>query len=217
MALQFHHLFNCCQLLNYMLTIKETKEIPEQHYLLLANLLNTAWKDLILTTPEHIKSRFASGNKFLAVYGKPNMMGEEHLTKIYGNIPLEENLPLGLLETIALRTLGNMDLVPKNYKELTNDGFWKNPVEKADTLIMVDVTKIPFGPKEVPELLMTSIKNFLQQSSFEYAWTYTPNIKNIKQWHETFGAIDSHYILPYARPGWKEPAVNFMDYSRLIK
>src|SRR3989344_2427271 len=57
-----------------MLHLKEPKDVPEQHYALLADILNSAWKDLIVTAHEQIKSRFASGNKFFIVYGEPTLV-----------------------------------------------------------------------------------------------------------------------------------------------
>ncbi|OGI64157.1 hypothetical protein A2642_00315 [Candidatus Nomurabacteria bacterium RIFCSPHIGHO2_01_FULL_39_10] len=200
-----------------MLYIKEATDVPKQQYALLAQLLNTAWKELIVTTPEHLESRFASGNKFLIVYGNSAFVDKENLAQEYGIALPNEDIPLGLLETITLRTNGVMDQVPKTYGELTNNGLWKLLVENADTLIMVDATKMPTGPKEVTGLMMNSVKEYLCQTSLEYAWTFTPDIEGVKKWHESFGAKNSHYRIPNARPNWKEPAVNFMDYSHLIK
>ena len=220
-----------------MFYLKEAKDVPEQHYFLLAELLNTAWKDLIVTTPEHLRSRFASGNKFFIAYGEPALVDKEKLASEYGialpelsglsvasKLPEEENkevnkedIPLGLLETIALKTQGVIYRVPRTYAELTNSGFWRPPEEKADTIIMVDVTKIPTVKEDVASFLMGAVKYFLHDSSLWSAWTFTPDIDAVKKWHESFGAKDTRYGFPNARQGWKQPAVNIMDYSHMIK
>ena len=217
-----------------MLHLKEPKDVPEQHYALLADILNSAWKDLIVTAHEQIKFRFASGNKFFIVYGEPALVDKEKLAQEYGialpeesitssegitsesNTP-SENIPLGLLETIAIKTQGVISRVPKTYAELTHAGNWKPPENGADTIIMVDATKLPTAPSSVTEYMMSAVKDFLLNSQFRYAWTFTPDIEAVKKWHQGFGAKDTQYRIPHARQGWKEPGVNCMDYSHLIK
>ncbi len=172
-----------------------------------------AWKELLVSTPKHIRSRLASGNKFFLVYDELSLTERERLEREHGLTFPEEEVPLALLETIALRTQGVIYRVPRTYAELTNHGLWKPPAENADTFIMVDVTKIPGASNRVTELLMTTVKEHLRESSFWYAWTFTPDIDAVKRWHESFGARDTQYRISNARQGWKVPAVNLMDYS----
>ncbi|MBI2666022.1 hypothetical protein HYX13_00255 [Candidatus Woesearchaeota archaeon] len=203
------------------LKIKTGKDIPAEDNLLLTLIVNSAWKELIETDQEMMGKRLNSGNLFLAAY---DLATDDDL--IYGVEkgifpPTTTPIPVGLLETIAIKTHGFYENVPKDYFSLTQNGLWQEVPKDADTLIMVDVTGLPTrtGKKSKGEVktIITHAKNLLSELPYRHVWTFTPDIEAVRKWHESMGAIDTQYKIPCARPGWKVPAVNLMDYSHLIK
>ncbi len=188
----------------------------------LAYILNSTWKSQFEATGEIMKKRINSGSLFVFMYGQPTDEEKE----IYEDIcktKLEQNyeIPLGVLETIAIKTEGNLFKVPYNYDNLTNYGNWKSPEKNSDTLVLVDITVLDTrkgkkGNGEAKTIVKYALENLIS-TPFEYVLTYTPKIKPVISWHEKLGAINTRQLVVQARPNFVEPDVCIMNYTKRLE
>ncbi|MFC1686909.1 hypothetical protein ACFL0E_00960, partial [Nanoarchaeota archaeon] len=185
----------------------------------LAHILNSTWSSQVKTTGEIMEKRLTSGSRFTIGTSSPR---EEEI-KLYEEVCQDkpgEEIPVGILETIALKTDGHLRYIPRTYEELTDCGLWKPPEEDADTLILVDVTVLESrrgkkGNGEAKKLINIALDS-LVKTQFEYVWTYTPNIESVKKWHESLGAINTQLIILGARDKFSTPDVCVMNYSKKL-
>ncbi len=178
------------------LEMRLVHEIPPEHYGILAAIVNNAWGWLFEATPEIIERRLKSGHPFVAAYA------QKQPNEQIGGVDLGpyEKIPIVVLETIALRTEGNFENVPKDYFILTNSGLWlpedQNPngnyfappsdelwhsgSEDPDTIMMVDLTGTPSRrrvTREVSELIGYTKKLFSSGTNAQLP--FDPNIPHI--------------------------------------
>ena len=188
----------------------------------LAYILNSTWGSQFEATGEIMKKRINSGSLFVFAYGLPTEE-EKKLYEEVCEIKLKANkeIPLGLLETITLRTEGDYGCVPR-YEILTNYGEWSEPVKDADTLIMVDLTVLKTrrgkkGQGEAKKIINFTLEQLAKADAYQYVWTFTPKIEKVQKWHESLGARNTRHIILEARNRFKEPRVCLMDYSQKLR
>lgn len=198
------------------------KYYSKENLSFLAHILNSAWGSQFEATGEIMKERINSGSLFVFSYGLPTEEEKELYECVCKtNLLPEREIPLGLLETIALRTDGDYSHI-KNYNELTNKGRWRKPEQDADTLILVDITVLETrrgkkGKGEAKTIVNFALDKLARNNVFRFIWTYTPNIKKIQKWHESLGADNTNHIIANARPNFIEPDVCLMSYTRKLE
>ena len=186
---------------------------------LLAAMLNSNWGPNIIATPEIMRGRFATGNLFVFAFDHANEEDQRFISKTYGlHVAREEIIPVGLLETIAIRTSGDYSAVPRSYDLLTDSGRWRAPAHDADTLIMVDVTTLTTrrgknGKGEAKKIVNFTKKLVEGNENYGHVWTFTPLIPEVKKWHMGLGARDTEHVIANARPGYRFSDVNLMVYK----
>lgn len=191
----------------------------KQTFDFLAYILNSTWGSQFEATGEIMEKRFASGSRFVIGTSSPR----EEEKKLYEEVCQEKpgkEIPIGILETIALKTNGQLRSIQRTYEDLTNHGLWRQPEEDADTLILVDVTVLESrrgkkGKGEAKKLINIALDS-LVRTQFKYVWTYTPNIEKVKKWHESLGAINTQMVVLGARDKFIEPDVCVMNYSKKL-
>lgn len=191
-------------------------EVPREHDVILTSMLNNAWGSGIAVS-DTMRSRLESGQLFVLAYDYPTDSDREYLGRELGIVLGCEKIPVGILETIDLKTGGDYSAVPKDYHSLTNDGEWRKPSPDSDTTILVDVTVLASrrgSPKKEAQSIVHAARTLLGESRCGYIWSYTPDIAAVKRWHEGLGAKDSEFVIPDARPWYRVPDVNMMDYSK---
>lgn len=182
-------------------------EIPPEHYGILAAIVNhpDKWGWLFHTKPEVIKQRLQSGQIFVATYGKK--LTDESIDGVDLRPYNGQRIPIVFLETVALRTEGDYNRVPKTYLELTNNGLWAPIPKDPDTLMLVDLTSTP-SRKGIEEEISATINFTLKLLSgetdyelpfdprqIEHVWTYSPNRPGVMKMHTDRGATRTGYII----------------------
>ena len=181
---------------------------------ILAAMLNAAWNTRI--DAGTMRSRLSSGLPFMIAHDDATAEDRECLESL--GLAAHGKIPVGLIETIDILSRGSYANVPVTYDVLTNNGNWRKKLDGSDTLILVDVTLLPSRRgKDLGSALMGhALKAIARDTGYRYVWTYTPDIEKVKRWHTGFGAVDTHHVLPCARPFYSVPSVNLMDYSAYV-
>ena len=184
-------------------------EVPPEHYEILAAIVNNAWGWLFEATPEIIERRLKSGHPFVAAYGQklPNEQIEGVDLGHYDG----QKIPIVFLETVALRTDGRYENVPKNYFSLTNGGLWAPVPQNPDTVIMVDLTSIPSRTgvaQEIGSLIGYTKRLLAGQTDYQlpfdpnginHIWTYSPDRPAVVKMHTDNGATDTRFVILNSR------------------
>lgn len=190
--------------------------ISEEHLRDFVDIINTEWGDFFYLTEEVFLKRLSSRGLFIGAYhnGFPAGVLETIGLCINGLESLNGNNPEERAEIICSK-IGN-------YDELTNGGLWRPHPEYTNTLVLVDITRdlslkgLPIAPGIVDfnkSLMLREPEHRPEQlTDLEYAISLTPNVKPLIRWHERQWAFDTGVVLEDARPGYKEPDVNFMCY-----
>lgn len=160
-----------------------------------------------------MSKRINSGSLFIIAKDSATEADREYIKKELGLSINNETIPVGITETIDIKTEGDYNRIPKSHDELTNHGLWISPLPDSDTLILADVTLLSTRKgRGLGKLLMEHALKLIAQTSYQHIWTYTPNIEKIKEWHKQLGAMDTGYVIPNARPQFAYPDVNVMRY-----
>ena len=184
-------------------------EIPPEHYGILVAIVNSAWGWLFEATPNIIGQRLKSGQIFVAAYSQkqPDEKIEGADLSPYDG----QKIPIVFLETVALRTEGNYENVPKDYFSLTNGGLWASSPENPDTVVMVDLTSSPSRRRVTKEVraLIDFTKRLLSGKTgyvltfnpegIEHIWTYSPERAGIIKMHTDNGAKDTGFRIDKSR------------------
>ncbi len=181
---------------------------------ILAAMLNAAWNTRI--DADTMRSRLSSGLPFAIAHDDATAEDCECLGSL--GLAANGNVPVGLIETIDILSSGSYANVPATYDVLTNNGCWRRKLDGSDTLILVDVTLLPSrrGGDLGCALMGHALRAIARDTGYSYVWTYTPDIEKVKRWHAGLGAVDTHHVLPCARPFYSVPSVNLMDYSAYV-
>ena len=185
--------------------------IEESGLEIITSMLSECWN--VKISQKVMQLRLASGQMFFIAFDSAVQEDAEKY-----NAHLGEIIPVGLIETIDIKTLGSYSLVPKTYCALTEAMLWRSPMKMSDTLILTDITMLPThrGKNIGRELVQHCLKSATHTGRYDYIWTYTPDIAKIKDWHIRNGAVDSNYKIPGAREFCSTPDVNIMDYSKHV-
>jgi|GEM_PF-4523327 len=187
-----------------------------KHNPILAGIVNNVWKSQIECTPEMMRRRLDSGSLFVIAYDFPTQSEAQYIREEHHIEAYDERIPIGILETIALKTGGDYNKVPNTYEKLTRNGLWTAPQKDSDTAILVDITLIETRRRNSGgegKILIKAAKVMIPED-LNFIWTYTPNIQNLKDWHKSMGAIETGHVITSARPRYFLPDVMLMDYSR---
>ena len=173
------------------------------------DIINSDWGSFFPLAQDVMRERLNSGNFFVGAYS--------------------DGRPVGILETIAMQLdlsyVGEKD--PKEwakqacsqipvYDLLTGNGRWKTLPKYPNVLVAVDITvaKDQRGGSVATKVIEFTKEQLLKGVlNFHGIVTYTPDIKALKEWHQRNWAFDTEFVLENARPGYKQPNVNFMCYS----
>ena len=187
---------------------------------IVACILNEHWDPPIHADGAIIRKRLQSQNRFFIAYDFYTDVDKEHVNQFGMTCYEDKKYPIGILETISLKTEGNIDLVPKTYNELTNNGTFNKYTENPDTLILVDITFMPTRTALGSNGEAKATVNYaLKQSTFstyEHIWTFTPQVHSIQRWHKRCGAEQTDQVFLYAREGHKNPHVRMLSYDKKI-
>lgn len=181
---------------------------------LLAQILNGAWGAFFTVTPEALARRLASGHLFVLARDAATPEETAYVRATYGLEPPGGQLPIGLLETIDAVTGGDARRVPSPFARLTEDGAWRPPLPAADTLVFVDLTTAASRRQSGIGRDIVRFALSRRRPQHAHVYTFTPNVEAIVSWHLKRGATHSGALLPGARPGYAQPDVAVMDYSR---
>ena len=191
-------------------------EVLREDFDVLASTWNSAWHGLMSEIFDGSKfiERTNSGALFLFWY---DVLKDSDKSFIPGQPP-REMIPVFLIETASIQTGGRYDLVPSTWKELYNSGKGRTPQASDDTLIAVDATAIPSrrGGNIASLAMSTFVDVVAELTSYQWLWTYTPDITGIKRWHERVGAKTTGHSIKNAREGYQYPDVMMMDYSHIL-
>ena len=184
-------------------------EIPPEHYGILAAILNPSWGWLFEATPEIIGKRLQSGHPFVVAYDEKQP--DEKMEGVDLSHYDGQKIPIVSLETVALRTEGNYENVPKDYFSLTNGGLWAPSPENPDTVVMVDLTSNPSRWRVTREVraLIDFTKRLLSGETryelpfnpedIEHIWTYSPDRPAVIRMHTDNGAKDTGFTINNSR------------------
>lgn len=178
---------------------------------LLVDMLNRTWNTG--TTMGQFRERAVSGSPLFVA---DDMLAEKDVFCMsYPLLCSGKVMPVGLVETLAIRTGGIYENVPRDYRSLTNGGWWNKITGEEDTLLFVDVTTLETrrGTGLGNELMQYALRWTRKNKDYRYLWTYTPNIDKVIKWHESLGAKNTGCVIKDARPQFNVHDVVIMEYS----
>ncbi len=207
-----------------------------------ATILNAYWGTQIYATPDMVQERFSGKQLFIFKYDSPTKNDKEYFSE--NGIKLKNNKKyiVGILETMAIYTGGDLDNMPRTYEEATGEGLFKRVIReidyetnskgilvprKPDTLVPVDVSvsRTRTGKRSNGEgpSMIEEAKQKAPELPYKYIFTFTPLMLAVQGWHHGLEAEYTDYVIENARsklemkkvlPGDNPKHVGPMDYSR---
>ncbi|MBI4140033.1 hypothetical protein HY483_03665 [Candidatus Woesearchaeota archaeon] len=191
-------------------------EIAHEDFDVLARTWQIAWKGLMNTIfdSQGLIQRTSTDALFFFWYDTLQECDKNFLPSEYSM----QRVPVFLVETVTLRTEGVYEAVPRTWRELYYDGKGRTPTSIDDTLIAVDATALPsrWGGITASTAMNVFLNCVAELTSYQWLWTYTPNVPGIKRWHQKLGAEETGHFIIGAREGYTNPDVMMMDYSKIL-
>jgi len=191
---------------------------------LFVNIINDVWgpqinqaQGYVPLTAEIMKERLNSGHAFFAAYAQPDKDQLEYLIAKYPQYDFAGEIPCGIMETIQLKTGGDINKTKLTYDELTNKGHWSRIKDETDTIIFVDITaNSSFPVKGTGKKILEAGKRYVDNNPYlKLALTYSPDDDGSRWLHLNYmGAELSDIVIPQARPWYKIKDVRFTIYRK---
>jgi len=162
-----------------------------------------------------MEERLSSGQVFFVAYAQPDNDQLEYLLTKYPQYNFVGDVPCGIMETVQLKTGGDLNRLRLNYDQLTNSGHWPRIEDETDSILFVDITASDsLRVKGTGKSILEAGKQYVRENPhLKLALTYTPDDDGSRWLHlNRMGAELSDIVIPQARPWYKINDVRLTIY-----